>query len=262
MSARHAVLLTPSKSSAPSQLPSCKHPAHESPQIPFFVFKRLRTLSFSVSSKSFPCHSYENSRVCTNNSQSGTEHPIRMRVLSDASEPKDLSPSVASCATPATHHYTQVLSFQILAHSFALSCTLRKLNPLIFKRFRTLCKKTPGGGVVLVSPANYRLSTMNLQPHLTYSQEALSLSHSPVPNGGCGMPRHLRAVFVALCLVLLVSGCKKETTDESASNPPPDNTAATGAAPDAGKKAGGVLSAFSSTITVPEGTPIDVVLDQ
>src|SRR5437899_34688 len=92
---------------------------------------------------------------------------------------------------------------------------------------------------------------MNLQPHLTYSQEALSLSHSPVPNGGCGMPRHLRAVFVALCLVLLVWGCKKETTDESASNPPPDNTAATGAAPDAGKKAGGVLSAFSSTITVP-----------
>ena len=76
------------------------------------------------------------------------------------------------------------------------------------------------------------------------------------------MPRHLRAVFVALCLVLLVWGCKKETTDESASNPPPDNTAATGAAPDAGKKAGGVLSAFSSTITVPEGTPIDVVLDQ
>ena len=76
------------------------------------------------------------------------------------------------------------------------------------------------------------------------------------------MPRHLRAVFVALCLVLLVWGCKKETTDESASNPPPDNTAATGAAPDAGKKAGGVLSAFSSTITVPEGTPIEVVLDQ
>ncbi len=76
------------------------------------------------------------------------------------------------------------------------------------------------------------------------------------------MPRHLRAVFVALCLVLLVSGCKKESTDESASNPPPDNTAATGTAPDAGKKAGGVLSAFSSTITVPEGTPIEVVLDQ
>src|SRR3989442_15646453 len=76
------------------------------------------------------------------------------------------------------------------------------------------------------------------------------------------MPRYLRAVFVALCLGLLVSGCKKESTDESASNPPPDNSAATGPAPDAGKKAGGVLSAFSSTITVPEGTPIEAVLDQ
>src|SRR3989442_11793076 len=185
MRVRHAVLPTRSVSSRPTHLRTSSQNAHESPQIPFFVFKRLRTLSFSVSSKSFACHSYENSRVCTNNSHSGTEHPIRMRVLSERSEPKDLSPSFASCATPATHHYTQVLSFQILAHSFALSCTLRKLNPLIFKRFRTLCKKTPGGGVVLVSPANYRLSTMNLQPHLTYSQEALSLSHSPVPHGGC-----------------------------------------------------------------------------
>ena len=128
------------------------------------VFYTLRTLPSSVSRKSCICHSYENCRVCTNNSHSGTEHPIRMRVLSERSEPKDLSPSFASCATPATHQCTQVLSFQILAHSFALSCTLRKLNPLIFKRFRTLCKKTPGGGVVLVSPANYQLSTINYEP--------------------------------------------------------------------------------------------------
>ncbi len=42
-----------------------------------FRFKGLRTLSFSVSSKSFACHSYENCRVCTNNSHSGTppSHP-------------------------------------------------------------------------------------------------------------------------------------------------------------------------------------------
>src|SRR5437899_8307935 len=164
MRARHAVLPTRSVSSRPTHLRTSSQNAHESPQIPFFVFKRLRTLSFSVSSKSFACHSYENSRVCTNNSHSGTEHPIRMRVLSERSEPKDLSPSFASCATPATHQCTQVLSFQILAHSFALSCTLRKLNPLIFKRLRTLCKKTPGGGVVLVSPANYQLSTINYEP--------------------------------------------------------------------------------------------------
>src|SRR3989442_14192437 len=144
MRVRHAVLPTRSVSSRPTHLRTSSQNAHESPQIPFFVFKRVRTLSFSVSSKSFPCHSYENSRVCTNNSQSGTEHPIRMRVLSERSEPKDLSPSFASCATPATHHYTQVLSFQTLAHSFALSCTLRKLNPCIFRRFCTLCQNHPG----------------------------------------------------------------------------------------------------------------------
>ena len=37
--------------------------------------------------------------------------------------------------------------FHTLAHSFALFCILQKLNPFIFKRFRTLCKKTRGGGV-------------------------------------------------------------------------------------------------------------------
>ena len=38
-----------------------------------FQFKALRTVSFSVSCKSFACHSYENCRVCTNNSHSGTQ---------------------------------------------------------------------------------------------------------------------------------------------------------------------------------------------
>jgi len=59
--------------------------------------------------------------VCANNSQNGT-------LLS----------------TLAT--ITQVLSFQILAHSFALFRTHAKSNSFLFKRFRTLCQKTPGGG--------------------------------------------------------------------------------------------------------------------
>lgn len=74
------------------------------------------------------------------------------------------------------------------------------------------------------------------------------------------MRRHVMSFFVALCLILLVAGCKKESTDQSATNPPPDNTAAT-SGPDAEKKPG-VLSALSNTITVPVGTPIEVVLDQ
>src|SRR5260370_21720796 len=38
------------------------------------------------------------------------------------------------------------LCFQILAHSFALFCTLQKLNSFLFKRFRTLCQKYRGWG--------------------------------------------------------------------------------------------------------------------
>ena len=76
MRARHAVLLTPSISLRLNQALSCTQIMRETPQILFFVFKSLRTLSFSVSSKSFACHSYENSRVCTNNSQSGTPYEL------------------------------------------------------------------------------------------------------------------------------------------------------------------------------------------
>jgi len=63
MAHRQAVLLTPSISSLRFiQRVSCAQITHETPQIPFFVFKSLRTLSFSVSCKSCVCHSYANGR--------------------------------------------------------------------------------------------------------------------------------------------------------------------------------------------------------
>src|SRR6266581_8976934 len=60
MLARHAVLLTPSVSLRVIQPLSCAQIMREAPRILFFVFKSLRTLSFSVSCKSCVCHSYEN----------------------------------------------------------------------------------------------------------------------------------------------------------------------------------------------------------
>src|SRR5260370_11911950 len=72
MRPRHAVLLTRSISARLPRLLSYKQIALESPQISFFVSKRLRTLSFSVSCKSCVCHSCENWRVCTNNSRFGS----------------------------------------------------------------------------------------------------------------------------------------------------------------------------------------------
>src|SRR6266700_566305 len=62
MASRHAVLLTPSLSSRPIQPLSCTQLTRETPLIPVFVFKTLRTLSFSVSCKSCVCSSYANGR--------------------------------------------------------------------------------------------------------------------------------------------------------------------------------------------------------
>ena len=46
-----------------------------------------------------------------------------------------------------TRHWTQVLSFHILPHSFARFCIHAKFNPFLFKRFLTLCQeKTRGVG--------------------------------------------------------------------------------------------------------------------
>ena len=58
----------------------------DSPLFLPFLFRRLRTLPSSVSCKSFPCHSYENCRVYTNKSHSGTRS-LPSRVLA----PKALS---------------------------------------------------------------------------------------------------------------------------------------------------------------------------
>ena len=49
-------------------------------------------------------------------------------------------------------HYTQVLCFHTIAHSFALSCAHENANSFVFKRFRTLRQKTqPPGGILLTS---------------------------------------------------------------------------------------------------------------
>src|SRR3989442_2450295 len=163
MRVRHAVLPTPSISLRLNQALSYTQIMRETPQIPFYVFNSLRTLSFSVFCNLFVCHSYENCRVCTNNSHSGTEHPIRMRVLSERSEPKDLSPSFASCATPATHQCTQVLSFHTLTHSFV---RLQMPTPLFSSIPALFGENTGGGGrEVLFHRLSYDLKALTSNLH-------------------------------------------------------------------------------------------------
>src|SRR5713226_5199524 len=90
----------------------------ESLQIPFFVSNRLRTLSFSVSCKSCVCHSYENCRVCTNNSHSATSSSrTRSRNHSSQYPSSFISDSCALFCMFLHPSKTQPLSFQAIPHS-------------------------------------------------------------------------------------------------------------------------------------------------
>src|SRR3989442_532426 len=137
MLARHAVLLTPSVSLRVIQPLSCAQIMREAPRILFFVFKSLRTLSFSVSCKSCVCHSYENGRgvyqqfpiwnapgpcrgirPCRNPSVLHF-YLCELCVLSRFSVNSGFSSLATVHGSPATFAYP--LSFQILADSFALT---------------------------------------------------------------------------------------------------------------------------------------------
>jgi hypothetical protein len=85
-------------------------------------------------------------------------------------------------SSPVTHSYAQVLSFHSLAHSFALFCTPRKLNPFLFRRFRTLCTKTPGVG------GGGRLLTSHPPSHCSRSFSGNHFSDSVSVNGACPDP--------------------------------------------------------------------------
>src|SRR5712664_1952071 len=114
--------------SSPPKLPvpSLRRKARHAPRFSPFPFIYFRTLSFSVSSKSFACHSHENCRVCTNNSHFETQ---RSRI-----HPCHPLPTVLC--------QPHVLSFHTLVHSLALFCTSKNINSFIFKQFRTLRQKT------------------------------------------------------------------------------------------------------------------------
>ena len=85
----------------------------------------FHTLSFSVSRNPFVCHSYENGRVYSNNSHSGTPR------------------------TPFDNQTSNLRGLtSVFSYSCELFCTRQNLNSLIFNRFRTLCAKHPGWGEV------------------------------------------------------------------------------------------------------------------
>jgi hypothetical protein len=134
------------------------------------VFHLPYTLPSSVSCKSFACHSYENTRgVGVFFPFWNSSHAARGAWSGPAF--KRPTSQTVFCLSP------------FFSHSCVLFCTLQKLNSFIFRRLRTLCKKSPGWGApaALTSqgpelanrprtypfPFNLQLSTVNLrrEPH-------------------------------------------------------------------------------------------------
>jgi hypothetical protein len=118
----------------PFNIPTCKcavriPDASSGPSnIPTFGFPYL--LPSSVSRNPFVCRSCEKCRGVYQQFPIWNEvHPAK------------------SNGSYSSYGSAQMLSFQVLAHSFALFCIFQKLNSFVFKRFRTLCAKTRGWGV-------------------------------------------------------------------------------------------------------------------
>jgi hypothetical protein len=84
----------------------CSLFAQKLPPFSPFVFKSFRTLSFSVSRKSCICHSYENCRVCANNSHSGSP-----RALSAKGTPCRLVTSLPRYFLTSLSHQSRVTNY-------------------------------------------------------------------------------------------------------------------------------------------------------
>src|SRR6202158_914548 len=193
MLARHVVLLTPSKSSRPSELLSCEQISIvtrlESTLLQLLILSPFRINTYkSVSKQStltpFRMNTYEKHRgggLLWLTSLSGgsvllaTEKPPtrehlfrKSRISYDSCRPARLCPSYS--------------------YTCALFCTHQELNSFVFNRFRTLYEKHPGGGVPL-SPNGSRpgkrgicLVLTSLHPCFPYFQKQRRPSRS---DGGC-----------------------------------------------------------------------------
>src|SRR5258708_13606889 len=99
--------------------------------------------------KSFSCNTYGHPRKCSRQKTYGFVKPFRCNTYKEHGGVGILFPFWKSLSGSATSNscFIQVLSFHIVAHSFAFFCICKKLNSFLFKRFRTLYVKTPRGGV-------------------------------------------------------------------------------------------------------------------
>src|SRR6266446_299374 len=171
----------------------------------FFSFMHLRTLPSSVSSKSFACHSYENCRVCTNNSQSGTPRapagepgPAEILLPSTSVSVNSMF-SVDSVLIPASPHsprftdHCPISPIPFFFISLRTLLHLRKTQVFCFQAIPSSLHKTPGVGYTylwLLSLIGRSLRTgrgVSL-PTLPFSTFNCRLSTSSVPFFSCQPP--------------------------------------------------------------------------
>ena len=106
-----------------------------------FVLNCFHTLSFSVSCNSFACHSYENCRVCTNDSHSGTQ-ACKMAAVK------------VSSSSPSTSHQSRFASHKS-AHPPVPNGTGQRPLPYAYNYSGILPSSRSGGSLV---PASWRSS--------------------------------------------------------------------------------------------------------
>src|SRR6266481_8485919 len=181
----------------------------------FFSFMHLRTLPSSVSRKSFPCHSYENCRVRTNDSQSGT---LRVRGTRPCRNPSILhfrlcelcvlrrlcvNSGLSSLATVhgSLSAFSYPLSFQILADSFALI----KITTLLFSIDSKLFAQNTRGGVYIP------VALVSHWPELANRPGRLS-SNASFFNFQLSTVNLLRAVLLMSATSAILEAQKRETT--------------------------------------------------
>src|SRR6266699_509356 len=183
MASRRAVLLTPSLSSRPVHPLSCTQITRETPLIPVFVFKTLRTLSFSVAGKSCVCHSYANGRggyqqfptwneslAACNPSLTSINRPPLVRCV-DSSSPLQLS--TFNCVSFPSSHLS--LS-QRSSKSFTIRTSKTPLPQLLYN---------PHLRAPLGSAGNKGLITP-LESALTKNSPVTSLESALTKTGGWG----------------------------------------------------------------------------
>ena len=117
-------------------------------------------------------------------------HPLRLLSY------KHFAPVSPLFATPtkSSHlHHSTSFSFLVFSYTYELFCTVQKLNPFFFMRFRTLCQKHGGwgwGATPLTRIALYRSRSLSSQNGSTIAIPSFFATPFNFRLSTASLPRH------------------------------------------------------------------------